>query len=247
MPAQPHHRPSEPTIGWARTWSVRTCAVGPDDAVLHVERPAGLRPTPPCRRAPRRDRRRGPCRGGRRACRRSRADRRAWMRWNSSLHCMEPVRRSHSQLPTFASASLSRTRASISARLACASRCSVMSRPTTSAATGSPLPVEHRAQRQRDRHRHAVGPLDLRLEVADRVARHHRCRSAAATSPAHVDRRRARCTRRPRIPSAGWPKSRSAARFELRDAPGDVEAQDGVVGRLQDRVEEPEGGGQRGR
>ena len=63
-----------------------------------------------------------------------------WMRWNSSLHCTVPVRRSHSQLPTFASASLSRTRASISARLACARRCSVMSRPISTDATGSRPP-----------------------------------------------------------------------------------------------------------
>ena len=59
-----------------------------------------------------------------------------WIEWNSSLHCTAPVRRSHNQLPTLASASLSRTRVSISARLACARRCSGMSRATITAAPG---------------------------------------------------------------------------------------------------------------
>ena len=68
------------------------------------------------------------------------------MRWNSSLHCTAPVRRSQSQLPTCASASLSRTRASTSAKVAWARRCSVMSRPIRTEATGGAIGVDHRAE-----------------------------------------------------------------------------------------------------
>ena len=97
----------------------------------------------------------------------------AWMRWNSSLHCTVPVRRSQSQLPTWASASPSRT-----ARLGFGQR--RLREPLLGDVARDEdrrdgrAAFEHGRQRQRDRHRHAVLAQDLGFAVADPAARHHR-------------------------------------------------------------------------
>ena len=137
MPRRPTTRPSEPIIGCARTWTRRSSPSGRTIRYSWSKaRPELTESSIACRSASRssgwivREVR------VERAVEVERVDAMDAMELVAPLHGV-PVRRSHSQLPTFASASLSRTRASTSARLACARRCSVMSRPISTDATGS--------------------------------------------------------------------------------------------------------------
>ena len=137
IPRSPTTEPSDPTDGWARTFRMRTVPSRPEDPVFGFEGAAGGRRflheqvhllavvrvdgVEVTASVPSNSKGSTP-----------------WIRWNSVLHCTAPVRRSHSQLPTWERASASCRRPSTSARDAWARRCSVTSRAMATTPQGSP-------------------------------------------------------------------------------------------------------------
>ena len=169
-------------------------------------------PPPPSRPGPGRGRRDGPPPDATRTFRRSLSGSTPWMRWNSVLHCTAPVRTSHSQLPTWASASPSSSRRSASARAAWASRCSVVSRTTT---TRRPPPT---------------GDIDMETGVGSPSGRSSSVSNCRTSSPASAravtavtsackcsGKKTARCWSI--TPPAGCPKRRSQAALQVMMRP----------------------------
>ena len=136
-----------------------------------------------------------------------------WIRWSSSLHCTAPVPTSHSHRPTWASASPPLRRASTSARVAWASRISVMSCVDRRRHRPRRRVVDHGADRQRDGDGHAVLAVDVGRRRARSGRRRPPTRSHVDRLAAHVRGNRAR-TGWPTISPPVSPKIRSALRFQ---------------------------------
>ena len=100
--------------------------------------------------------------------------------------------------------------------------------------------VEHRAQRQRDRHGHAVTALDLRLEVAHRVAGHHRVDRGLHVVPDMGSEQLGAASTEDLL--GREPEEPLGRLVPAGDAGARVEAQDGVIRRPEDGLEDPLGG-----
>ena len=161
-----------------------------------------------------------------------------WMRWNSSLHCTASVATSHSQRPTWASASPSRSRASASPSIACASRCSVMS-CTTATDPDVRAAVQDGAQRQRTPPRGSRRGARSRCR-GGRCGRRRPLRRTDVRSPATEDRGTARPTATPTISLEVVAEDARRGAVPRRDPVCGVDAEHRVTGRVDECVEDGE-------
>ena len=166
IPRRPTAVPAEPIEGWARTWTTRTSPSGrtiryssskgrPDATDSLHARPASLIRSSGWMTA----------RWDSNVPSKSSGST-PWIRWNSALHCTAPVRTSHSQLPTWARASPSRE-PGLDLGQRGLGQALLGHVPGDDHGAERTVVVDDRAERHRDRHRHAVGPDDLALEVLD--------------------------------------------------------------------------------